>query len=77
MCREASRYLRQRGWRQGNAPHLQQVPRQEGQAQKGSPDSEVEGEEDDENEEEDDESTGRGRGAPPAYGELSSHFGTL
>ena len=40
-------------------------------------DSEVEGEEDEENEEEDDESTGRGRGAPPSYGELSSHFGIL
>ena len=38
-------------------------------------DSKVEGEEDEENEEEDDESTGRGRGAPPSYGELSSHFG--
>ena len=38
-------------------------------------DSEVEGEEDEENEEEDGESTGRGRGAPPSYGELSSHFG--
>ena len=35
------------------------------------------GEEDEENEEEDDESTGRGRGAPPSYGELSSHFGIL
>ena len=33
-------------------------------------DSEVEEEEDEENEEEDDESTGRGRGAPPSYGEL-------
>ena len=32
---------------------------------------------DEENEEEDDESTGRGRGAPPSYGELSSHFGIL
>ena len=40
-------------------------------------DSEVEGEEDEENEEEDDKSTGRGRGAPPSYGELSSHFGIL
>ena len=39
-------------------------------------DSEVEGEEDEENEE-DDESTGRGRGAPPSYAELSSHFGIL
>ena len=37
----------------------------------------MEGEEDEENEEEDDESTGRGRGAPPSYGELSSHFGIL
>ena len=34
-------------------------------------------EEDEENEEEDDESTGRGRGAPPSYGELSSHVGIL
>ena len=40
-------------------------------------DSEVEGEEDEENEEEDDECTGRGRGAPPSYGELSFHFGIL
>ena len=46
-----------------------------GKREKGSLDSEVEGEEDEENEEEDDESTGRGRGAPPSYGELSSHFG--
>ena len=47
-----------------------------GKPKKGSPDSEVEGEEDEENEE-DDESTGRGRGAPPSHGELSSHFGIL
>ena len=35
-------------------------------------------EEEEENEEDDgDESTGRGRGTPPAYAELSSHFGVL
>ena len=50
---------------------------QKGKRKKGSPDSEVEAEGDEENEEEDDESTGRGRGAPPSYGELSSHFGIL
>ena len=48
-----------------------------GKRKKGSPESEVEGEEEEENEKEDDESTGRGRDAPPSYGELSSHFGVL
>ena len=38
----------------------------------GCAEEEVENEEDD-----GDESTGRGRGAPPAYAELSSHFGVL
>ena len=47
-----------------------------GKPKEGSPHSEVEGQEDEENEE-DDESTGRGRGAPPSYGGLSSHFGIL
>ena len=37
----------------------------------------MEEEEDEENEEEDDERTERGSGAPPSYGELSSHFGVL
>ena len=77
MWREPSRYLRQRAWWQRNARHLQQVPRQKGQAQKGLTRLGGGGREDEENEEEDAESTGRGRGAPPSYGELSSHFGIL
>ena len=35
------------------------------------------GEEDEKEEDDGDESTGRGRGAPPAYAELSPHFGVL